>query len=100
MGRTETIVDRKRRKSMVPTQFTFNDLKSILVNRIGLPSAQIVNDPDLSFEDLGLDSLALVEIQLEVQQRYGFSIPDKDSQQIVAIGQAITYINSRLQEQE
>jgi len=77
--------------------FTFDDLKDILVKRIRLPESQIKNDPTLSFGAMGLDSLALVELQLEVQQRYGFTIPDEDVRQIVTIGQAIDYTNRRLQ---
>ena len=78
--------------------FTFNDLKDILVKRIRLPESLIKNDPALSFDAMGLDSLALVELQLEVQQRYGFTIPDEDVREITTIGQAINYTNRRLQE--
>ena len=77
--------------------FTFNDLKDILVKRIRMPESQIKNDPALSFDAMGLDSLALVELQLEVQQRYGFTIPDEDVRHITTIGQAIDYTNRRLQ---
>lgn len=78
--------------------FTFKDLKDILVKRIRLPESQIKNDPALSFDAMGLDSLALVELQLEVQQRYGFTIPDEDVREITTVGQAIDYTNRRLQE--
>jgi acyl carrier protein len=80
-------------------QFTFEDLREILVDRIGLAAEDIVDDPSVSFESLGLDSLAFVEIQLAVQQRYGFTIPDEDAQLIGTIGEAIDYTNRRLQEQ-
>ena len=80
-------------------QFTFDDLKEILVNRIGVAESAVVNDPDLAFEDIGLDSLAFVEIQLALQQQYGFTIPDEDAHEITTIGQAIDYTNRRLQEQ-
>ena len=79
--------------------FSFEDLKDILVNRIGLPPDQVVNDPSVSFAAMGLDSLALVEIQLAVQQTYGFTIPDEDAQKIQTVGQALDYTNRRLQEQ-
>ena len=80
-------------------QFTFDDLKDILVNRIGLAEDQVVDDPNASFEDMGLDSLAFVEIQLAMQQQYGFTIPDEDAHEITTVGQAIDYANRRLQEQ-
>jgi acyl carrier protein len=83
----------------VKETFSFEDLKEILVGRIGLPADQVVNDPSTSFAALGLDSLALVEIQLAVQQKYGFTIADEDAQKIQTIGDAMDYTNRRLQEQ-
>ena len=84
---------------MTTQQFTFNDLKDILVNRIGLPEDAIINDRNASFDDMGLDSLAFVEIQLAMQQQYGFTIPDEDAHEITTVGHAIDYVNRRLGEQ-
>jgi acyl carrier protein len=81
-------------------EFTFEDIKEILVNRVGVPAENVVDDPGLSFEEIGLDSLAFVEIQLAMQQEYGFTIPDEDAEQIGTIGEAIAYTNRRLAEQE
>jgi acyl carrier protein len=81
-------------------EFTFDDVKNILVNRVGLPEDAVTEDPNLTFDELGLDSLAFVEIQLAMQQDYGFTIPDEDAEQITTIGQAIEYANRRLREQE
>ena len=49
---------------------------------------------------MGLDSLAFVEIQLAMQQDYGFEIPDEDASEITTVGQAIEYTNRRLAEKE
>jgi acyl carrier protein len=78
--------------------FTFDDLKGILVNRVGLPPEQVIDEPSQQFEDMGLDSLAFIEIQLAIQQQYGFTIPDEDASHITNQGQAIEYVNRRLQE--
>jgi acyl carrier protein len=80
--------------------FTFEDLKDILVRRVGLPADSIPNDPDRLLTDLGLDSLALVEIQLDVQQRYGLVVSDDDAAKIETIGQAIEYANHHLREKK
>ena len=80
-------------------QFTFEDVKRILVDRVGVPEENVVNDPDATFEDMGLDSLAFVEIQLAIQQEYGFSIPDEDAEKLTTLGQGIEYVNQRLAEQ-
>jgi acyl carrier protein len=88
-----------KKEEQMAQEFTMSDLKDILVNRVGLPEDQVPDDPNVSFEDLGLDSLAFVEIQLAVQQQFGFAIPDEDAHEITTMGQAIDYTNRRLQEQ-
>jgi acyl carrier protein len=84
----------------VAEQFTFEDVKKILVERVGLPEEKVVDDPSATFEDMGLDSLAFVEIQLAIQQEYGFTIPDEDADKLVTVGEGIEYVNQRLAEQE
>jgi len=76
--------------------FTFEDLKRILVDRVGLSESAVTDNPEATFEDMGLDSLALVEIQLAMQQEYGFAIPDEDADRIQTVGEAIDYVNGRL----
>jgi acyl carrier protein len=85
---------------MAGQTFTFDDLKAILVDRVGIRSEDVVDDPDATFEDMGLDSLAFVEIQLAMQQEYGFEIPDEDAQEITTVGQSIEYVNRKLAEGE
>ncbi len=82
------------------TQFGFDDLKRILVDRVGLPEEDVKNDPEMTFDEMGLDSLAFVEIQLAMEQEYGFTIADEDAEQIHTVGAAIEYCNRRLAEQE
>jgi acyl carrier protein len=80
------------------TTFTFADLKRILVDRVGLPEEDVVDDPNATFEAMGLDSLAFVEVQLAMQQDYGFEIPDEDADQISTVGEALEYVNKKLAE--
>jgi acyl carrier protein len=83
----------------VEQTFTFDDLKRILVDRVGLSEDKVVDDPDATFEDMDLDSLAFVEVQLAMQQEYGFEIPDEDAAEIERVGEAIDYVNRRLAEE-
>ena len=78
--------------------FGFEDLKRILTERIGLAEEDVKEDPSATFEDMGLDSLAFVDIQLAMQQEYGFTIPEEDAEGIQTVGEAIDYVNRRLQE--
>ena len=77
----------------VEQAFKFEDLNRILVDRVGLAEENVSDDPDM-----GLDSLAFVEIQLAMQQDYGFTIPDEDADEITTVGQAIDYTNRRIAE--
>jgi acyl carrier protein len=78
--------------------FTFDDLKRLLVERIGMSEDEVGNDPSVKFDDLDLDSLAFEEIQLALENAYGFSISYEDAQTIVTLGDAIAYTNRRLGE--
>ena len=80
--------------------FTFEDVKRILVDRVGLPEENVVDDPNATFEDMGLDSLAFVEIQLAIQQDYGIDIPDEDAEKLMTVGAGIEYVNQRLAEKD
>jgi acyl carrier protein len=80
------------------TQFGFEDLKRILVDRVGLAEADVKDDPGATFDEMGLDSLAFVEIQLAMEQEYGFTIADEDAERIHTVGEAIDYVNRRLAE--
>lgn len=77
-------------------RFTHADLETILVERIGLAKSDVPSDPAATFAELGLDSLAVVEIQLAVQQQWGFTIPDEDAGSMPTLGDAIAYVNARL----
>lgn len=77
-------------------QFTFEDLKGMLVNRIGMREEEVGEDTTATFEGLGLDSLAFLEIQLEVEQRYGFQVDDEDAARIKTLQDAIDYMNEKL----
>jgi acyl carrier protein len=76
--------------------FGFVELKEILVDRIGVPELDIQDHPDLSFDDLGLDSLAIVELQLAVELGYGLVITAEDAHQITTLRSAIEYVNRKL----
>jgi acyl carrier protein len=81
------------------TQFGFEDLKRILVDRVGLPESDVKDDPETTFDDMGLDSLAFVEVQLAMEQEYGITVADEDAESIHTVGEAIDYVNKRLAEQ-
>jgi acyl carrier protein len=85
---------------MAAQTFTFEDIKKILVDRVGLNEDDVVDDPNATFDSMGLDSLAFVEVQLAMQQDYGITIEDEDAERITTVGEAIAFVNEKLAEQE
>ena len=54
---------------------------------------------ETSFEkDLGADSLDLVEIIMDLEEHYDFTIPDEDAQKITTVGEAVRYIDANAAE--
>ena len=47
-------------------------------------------------EDLGADSLDIVELLMEIEEEFGTSISDEDSERLKTVGDAIKFIGSKL----
>ena len=74
---------------------TFEQIKKIIVDLLGVEAAKVT--PDASFrEDLGADSLDLVELIMEFEEQFGATISDEDAQQIKTVGQAVDYVEKRM----
>jgi acyl carrier protein len=53
--------------------------------------------PEAKFvDDLGADSLDLVELVMALEDEYGIEIPDEDAEKIVTVGDALKYIQERV----
>jgi acyl carrier protein len=80
-------------------QFSVDDLKHILVQRLGVVEDQIGGDRSATFDQMGLDSLAFIEFQTALEEDWGVRVRDEDVDRIYTIGDAIDYVNERLAEQ-
>jgi acyl carrier protein len=81
---------------MSEVKFGLDELTRILVDRVGLPEQAIPQDTDTTFTDLGLDSLARVEIVLAIQQDYGIPVPDEAAQRFIRLRDPIDFVAGRL----
>ncbi len=73
---------------------TFEQVKDIIVELLTVDPAKVT--PEARFrEDLGADSLDLVELIMAFEERFGSSIPDEEAQQITTVGAAVEYIEQR-----
>lgn len=68
-------------------------VKSIIADQLGVGEEEI--KPDSSFiEDLGADSLDIVELVMAMEEEFEVEIPDDDAENIKTVGDAINYINT------
>jgi acyl carrier protein len=67
----------------------------IIVEQLGITKEEIV--PEASFiDDLGADSLDIVELVMAMEETFDIEIPDDDAEKIQTIGDAFSYVKEHL----
>ena len=70
-------------------------VKSIIVEQLGVDTEEVT--PAASFtDDLGADSLDIVELVMAFEEEFGIEIPDEDAEGITTVQDAINYIDSHV----
>lgn len=70
-------------------------VKEIIIDKLGVEESQIT--PEASFtNDLGADSLDIVELVMGFESAFQISIPDEDAEKITTVGDAIKYLTEKL----
>jgi acyl carrier protein len=70
-------------------------VKEIIMDKLGVEESQIA--PAASFiNDLGADSLDIVELVMGFESAFQISIPDEDAEKIGTVGDAISYLKEKL----
>jgi acyl carrier protein len=67
-------------------------IKKILVDRLGVDESKITENSSF-LDDLGLDSLDIVELIMAFEEEFNIEIPDKDAEKIKTVGDAIKYLD-------
>jgi acyl carrier protein len=72
------------------------DVKDIIVDKLGVPAAEITENASFQ-NDLGADSLDIVDLIMEFEKKFEISIPDEDAgDKITTVGDAIKYIEDKV----
>ena len=71
----------------------YERIREVLAERLSVEESDITEEANFQ-EDLGADSLDLVEMIMELEDQFGIKIPDEDAQQIQTVGQAVEYVTS------
>ncbi|MBW1659453.1 MAG: acyl carrier protein [Deltaproteobacteria bacterium] len=68
-------------------------VKEIIVDQLGVDESEVT--PDAKFiDDLGADSLDIVELVMALEEEYDIEISDEEAEKIQTVGDAIEFIKS------
>ena len=82
------------------SEVLFNIIRELVLDKIdGSKESEVVLNASFK-DDLGADSLAVVELIMGIEDRFGITIPDEIAEKIVTVGQAVTYVQSQLEEKD
>lgn len=70
-------------------------IRAHLATELEVDPARVTDETRFK-EDLEADSLDLVELVMELEDRYGIRIPDEDAARILTVGQAADFVAARL----
>ena len=69
-------------------------VKNVIKEQLGVKEEEITRDASL-MDDLGADSLDLIELVMELEEEFAIEIPDEDAENIHTVGEVITYIEGK-----
>jgi acyl carrier protein len=72
---------------------TFDRVKKIIVDRLGVDESEIKEEASFK-DDLGADSLDVVELVMELEDEFDLEISDEDAEKITTVGDVIKYIQA------
>ncbi len=78
------------------TEEVFEKVKAIIVEQLGVVESSV--EMEASFiDDLGADSLDIVELVMALEEEFDMEIPDADAEKVVTVGDVVEYIKDNVQ---
>lgn len=68
----------------------------LIVEQLGVSRDEVVSKASF-VDDLGADSLDIVELVMSIEENFDIEIPDEDAEKLQTIGDAISYLKERLE---
>ncbi|MBQ7794814.1 MAG: acyl carrier protein [Clostridia bacterium] len=72
----------------------FEKVKGVIVDQLGVDESDVTMEANF-VDDLGADSLDIVELIMGLETEFDLEIPDEDAEKIATVGDAVNYIKER-----
>jgi acyl carrier protein len=73
---------------------TFDRVKKVIVEQLDVSAEEVTENASFT-EDLGADSLDVVELVMGLEEEFEIEIPDEDSEKIATVADAVKYIDEK-----
>ncbi len=73
----------------------FEKVKGIIVNQLGVADTAVTLEASF-IDDLGADSLDIVELVMALEEEFDMEIPDEDAEKVVTVGDVVDYIKENV----
>ena len=73
----------------------YNKVKEIIVEQLGVAETAVALDASF-IDDLGADSLDIVELIMALEEEFDTEIPDEDAEKVVTVGDVVEYIKDHI----
>ena len=77
------------------TEEVFEKVKAIIVEQLGVSEASVAMEASF-IDDLGTDSLDIVELVMALEEEFDMEIPDSDAEKVVSVGDVVEYIKENV----
>ena len=77
------------------TEEIFEKVKEIIVEQLGVAEASVTMEASF-IDDLGADSLDIVELVMALEEEFDIEIPDADAEKVVTVGDVVDYIKENV----
>jgi len=70
-------------------------VKEIIANELEIDAAEVVDGASL-IDDLGADSLSVMELMIAFDDEFGVEVPEGDYEKLITVGDLVSYIDSNI----
>ena len=74
----------------------FEKVKGIIVEQLGVTETSVTMEASF-IDDLGADSLDIVELIMALEEEFDTEIPDSDAEKVVTVGDVVDYIKDHVE---